>query len=115
MHTDLTDSADGHTVAVVAAGQVRGESRAAPIRHSPVVAGTAEERLVNEVASLRRALATRDTIGQAKGIIMATMCCGADEAFSILRSQSQAENRKLTEIATELVERVNRRWAVERN
>jgi hypothetical protein len=53
--------------------------------------------------------ASRDTMGQAKGIIMATMRCTADEAFDLMVKQSQAENRKVSEIAGEIVARVARR------
>jgi GAF domain-containing protein len=53
---------------------------------------------------LRRAMESRATIEQAKGVIMATSGCNADEAFAILRGQSQLENRKLRDIATELVQ-----------
>ncbi len=61
--------------------------------------------LREEVAGLRRALMTRAVIEQAKGVLMATSGCSADEAFELLRRQSQHENRKLREIASELVER----------
>jgi hypothetical protein len=62
-----------------------------------------------DVTNLRKALESRDEIGQAKGIIMATMRCTADEAFTLLKRQSQAENRKVTEIAAELTSRAARR------
>lgn len=58
-----------------------------------------------QVESLNAALASRATIEQAKGIIMATSRCSADEAFDLLRQQSQALNEKLRNIAAELVER----------
>jgi GAF domain-containing protein len=51
---------------------------------------------------LEEALASRAEIEQAKGIIMATMRCSADEAFQVLVGQSQAENRKLRDVAAEL-------------
>lgn len=60
-----------------------------------------------EVDQLQAALASRDLIGQAKGILMAAMRCTADEAFTLLVKQSQAENRKLVEIAAELAERAS--------
>ncbi|MCU1361393.1 MAG: hypothetical protein JWN99_2682, partial [Ilumatobacteraceae bacterium] len=47
--------------------------------------------------------------GQAKGIIMATLHCDADTAFDLIRQQSQVENRKAIEIASEIVTRVSRR------
>mgnify|MGYP001386740155 CR=1 FL=1 len=62
-----------------------------------------------EADQLREALATRDLIGQAKGILMAATRCTADEAFALLAKQSQAQNRKLVEIAIELVARAPRR------
>lgn len=54
------------------------------------------------------ALASRDVIGQAKGIIMSTMHCSADRAFELLVAQSQSENRKVTEIAAEVAARAAR-------
>lgn len=56
-------------------------------------------------AQLREAMNSRAAIEQAKGIVMSTMRCSPDEAFEVLRQQSQAENRKLREIAEELVAR----------
>jgi GAF domain-containing protein len=49
------------------------------------------------------ALATRDLIGQAKGILMAREQCDASTAFDILRRASQRTNRKLRDIAADLV------------
>jgi GAF domain-containing protein len=50
------------------------------------------------------ALANRDVIGQAKGILMERHGVTADAAFSVLSRVSQAENRKLAEIARRFVE-----------
>lgn len=55
-------------------------------------------------ASLRTALATRDVIGQAKGILMEREGVTADEAFARLRDLSNRENRKLRELAASLAE-----------
>ena len=52
----------------------------------------------------REALATRATIDQALGILMATRKIGAHEAFEILRHASQTTNRKVSTIAAELIE-----------
>jgi GAF domain-containing protein len=54
---------------------------------------------------LQEALTSRATIDQAKGILMGQHGVGADEAFELLRRQSQRENRKLRELAQELVDR----------
>jgi GAF domain-containing protein len=52
---------------------------------------------------LRAALASREIIGEAKGILMQQQTCTRDEAFDILRRASQRENRKLRELAEALV------------
>jgi GAF domain-containing protein len=53
---------------------------------------------------LREAVTFRDTIEQAKGIIIGATRCDPDAAFQTLVKQSQHENRKLRDIAVELVE-----------
>jgi AmiR/NasT family two-component response regulator len=58
-----------------------------------------------ESAQLRRALQSRDVIGQAKGILMERRGISADEAFAVLRAASQSLNVKLTQVARTLVER----------
>jgi len=60
---------------------------------------------------LREAIASRDVIGQAKGMLMAREACGPDEAFDILRRASQRQNRKLREVAQDLVDTGNRAGA----
>ena len=63
----------------------------------------------HELSTIRDALETRDVIGQAKGIIMATMRCSPDEAYVLLKKQSQAENRKLHEVAANIAANVQRK------
>ncbi|HVE93361.1 MAG TPA: GAF and ANTAR domain-containing protein [Acidimicrobiales bacterium] len=58
---------------------------------------------------LHEALATRDLIGQAKGILMARESCDADRAFDILRRASQRSNKKLRDVATEVIRSVQSR------
>jgi hypothetical protein len=67
------------------------------------------EAYEHELEAIRAALETRDLIGQAKGIIIASMGCSADEAFVVLKKQSQAENRRLNEIAAEISAKAQRR------
>jgi PAS domain S-box-containing protein len=55
---------------------------------------------------LTTALANRGPIEQAKGILMAREGIDADAAFDVLRRASQRTNRKLREIALEIVEHV---------
>jgi GAF domain-containing protein len=55
---------------------------------------------------LRETLATRAVIDQALGIVMGQRGCTASEAFAVLRDASQHRNRKLHEIAAELIETI---------
>jgi AmiR/NasT family two-component response regulator len=48
-------------------------------------------------------LASRDTIGQAKGMIMERYGVNAVQAFELLRKLSQDSNVPLVQVATELV------------
>lgn len=52
---------------------------------------------------LQEALASRAVIDQALGIIMAQQRCTSDAAFAILRAASQTRNRKLREMAADLI------------
>jgi GAF domain-containing protein len=54
---------------------------------------------------LQSALDSRDVIGQAKGILMSRRGVDADAAFEALRAASQASNRKLRDVAQELLDR----------
>lgn len=56
-------------------------------------------------AQLRRAIESRDIIGQAKGILMQRRGIGADEAFDLLRRVSQDLNVKVVELARTLADR----------
>jgi GAF domain-containing protein len=58
-----------------------------------------------QAANLIRAMEHRAVIEQAKGILIASEGCSPDEAFDLLRRASQRENRKLRDLAAELVER----------
>jgi GAF domain-containing protein len=55
---------------------------------------------------LERALASRTTIDQAIGILMAQQRCDATAAFDLLRSHSRNTNRKLRDVAADIVARV---------
>ena len=56
---------------------------------------------------LTQALENRDVIGQAKGIIMAGQDVSPDQAFDVLRRASQRANRKLSEVARDMVDQRN--------
>jgi GAF domain-containing protein len=54
---------------------------------------------------MRKAMENRAVIEQAKGIIMSERRCTADEAFAALTKISQDANRKLRDVAADLVAR----------
>ncbi|WP_222724135.1 ANTAR domain-containing protein [Streptomyces sp. OR43] len=104
---------DGMTVVIGLAGYRAG---ALPASVEPPVRALAEECLdglvrdhgfasvTAEVDQLKGALATRALVDRATGMVMRALDCDADEAFEILRSISQGTNRKLNQIAQELVD-----------
>jgi GAF domain-containing protein len=58
--------------------------------------------------NLEQAMKSRATIEQAKGIIMSTTGVSDEEAFEMLRIQSQHEHVKLRDLADEIVQRAQR-------
>jgi transcriptional regulator with GAF, ATPase, and Fis domain len=58
---------------------------------------------VRKEAQLAKAVASRDLIGQAKGILMERYKVSPERAFLVLTRISQASNRKLHDVAAELV------------
>ena len=100
--------------AVVEAGIVRQRARAAIERSSDLIANSealvgeariGRDAMTREIASLREALASRTVISSAVGILMARAEVTSQEAFDTLRRTSQNANRKLRDVAAELVER----------
>lgn len=59
--------------------------------------------------NLTRAMESRAVIEQAKGVLIAWHGLGDDDAFDMLRGRSQTENRKLRDVAVELVEQARQR------
>lgn len=55
---------------------------------------------------LQTAMTSRAVIEQAKGILMAQMSCGPEDAFEVLRRASQRENVKLRDVAERIVSSV---------
>ena len=66
-------------------------------------------------AQLQKALLTRPVIDQAIGLIRGRSGRTAEEAFAQLRTISQAEHRKLTEVAQHIVDEAVRRARARRN
>jgi GAF domain-containing protein len=60
---------------------------------------------------LTRAMESRAVIEQAKGVLIARHGFGDEESFDMLRGRSQTENRKLRDIAAELVEQARKHAA----
>lgn len=63
----------------------------------------------DHAADLGRALATRDVIGQAKGILAERFTVDDDEAFQMLVASSQDTNLKLVDVARFLAEEARTR------
>lgn len=57
-----------------------------------------------EVEGLQRAIATREVIGQAQGVLMSSRKITSDVAFDLLRTASQHRNVKLHTVAQEVVD-----------
>jgi GAF domain-containing protein len=72
--------------------------------HAAVATAAAREQ-----QELREAVATRDLIGQAKGVLMERYGIDDDRAFTVLVRFSQTANRKLRDVAREVVAGVQRR------
>jgi GAF domain-containing protein len=74
-------------------------------KHAAITLTHARGDWRNEKArlSLERALETRGVIDQAKGILMARTGTDADQAFESLRRASQRSNRKVSDLAQEIV------------
>jgi AmiR/NasT family two-component response regulator len=57
-----------------------------------------------KIANLEVALRTARRIGSAMGVLMATQKVTENEAFDMLRNASQTENRKLRDVAQDVVD-----------
>jgi len=55
------------------------------------------------VQQLHAAMQSRSVIDQALGILMARQQCTADDAFAVLRAGSQSRNRKVSDIAADII------------
>jgi GAF domain-containing protein len=69
--------------------------------HAALALAWARER--EQISGLEQAVASNRSIGMAIGILMAIRRIGQDEAFDLLRRVSQRTNRKVREIADEVV------------
>jgi transcriptional regulator with GAF, ATPase, and Fis domain len=68
-------------------------------RHASVAIATARQQ-----ASLAQAIDARKLVGQAMGILMERYDLDSDRAFEVLKRYSQQSNRKLRDVAQELID-----------
>ena len=69
------------------------------------------ERMATVILQLNEAMASRSVIDQARGILIANTGCSADQAFDLLKQQSQNQNIKLRDIAADIVRNATReKW-----
>lgn len=61
------------------------------------------DQVQRTAANLQEAMASRAAIEQAKGILMARHRIGAEQAFQVLSTRSQHANRKVRDLAAEIV------------
>jgi GAF domain-containing protein len=60
-------------------------------------------RTAQLVTQLSEAMTSRSVIDQARGVLIANTGCSAEQAFDLLKQQSQHENIKVRAIAAEIV------------
>lgn len=74
-------------------------------QHADAIANyvISSQATATEIMHLRRALTSRATIDQAKGIVMAESHCSPEEAFDVLRKLSADSNVRLADVALALV------------
>jgi response regulator NasT len=90
---------------LLASGDLRTRAARRRVSNARAFVAIAEShfRLVTEVLELRKALHTRPTIDQAKGIIMADRHCTPDQAFQLLKQLSMDTNVRLADVAAAIV------------
>ncbi|GAA1827739.1 ANTAR domain-containing protein [Microlunatus capsulatus] len=69
------------------------------------VARAARHPAVAEARRLREAMSTRAVIEQAKGVVMGTRNCSAEQAWALLLEASRTQDRVLRDVALDLVTR----------
>lgn len=97
--TELAPEAHRHLVEALR----RADSFDEVTRRAMTDALTCIERLEAQVEQLRGALQTRIVIEQAKGVLAARTGQPIEGGFDVLRQRSQRSNRKLQDIAAEIV------------
>ncbi len=96
-HAALTRLDDAELMIRAAAAQAE-----ARVARDQAREARSRSELIRELYQLELAVASRDVIGQAKGILMERFRLSADQAFDLLRHRSQHLNLKLFEVAEHL-------------
>jgi histidine ammonia-lyase len=83
-------------------------------RREPVVPMPSASQLVEAQASAASgnpaiALQSREILGQATAVIMATMGCTAEQAVAVIAQQSKHERRRVIDVASGVADRSRRR------
>ncbi|WP_107654967.1 GAF and ANTAR domain-containing protein [Nocardia suismassiliense] len=112
-------SVDGEAIGALSLYAVQPHSFTARVRRAAAL--TAEHlgvllavkadtvRLAELTVQLRATLASRSTIDQALGILMAERRCDRDAAFKVLRGRSQRHNVRVADLAAQIIETVSGR------
>ena len=79
------------------------ESRIQPIMNVAIARFREFQALRSELEKTKSSLEDRKIIEKAKGIVMAQRQCNEDEAYQILRNLSMDNNKRIVEIAEQLV------------
>ncbi len=77
--------------------------RIKPILDMAISRFNAYTRMINELEQAKGELAARKTIDRAKGILMKARGISENEAYAVLRKTAMNQNRKIAEIAENLV------------
>lgn len=90
-------------VSAYVVGGVSGE-RVKPIVEVAVMRFEQHQALREELQQAKTSLADRKLIERAKGILMRQRGCGEDEAYQALRKAAMERNRKLVEVAQNVID-----------
>ncbi len=95
----LSEVAEPLSDDTIALGQALADAATIGIVHQRAVA---RQEVVTE--QLQAALNSRILIEQAKGFLTHSLSVGVDEAFAVLRAYARENNRRLTDVAEDLVQ-----------
>lgn len=100
LFSEAPDAFDDDALSI---GALFAEQAAVALHHARLYAAS-----VTLTEQLQEALTSRAVIDQAKGVLMERLACDADTAFAALREASQRLNRKVRDLALDLVANAGR-------